>query len=191
MAAVRVFVNGAVAAVAATVFLARKDPTDHYAALGVDRRATKDEIRAAYKQAALRFHPDKCASKRGLWHALLGGAARCARRFHAASAAEEVLSDDAKRIEYDVELARIEFERNARRQRHRAYYDGGGLLPGWFRPGLLVYYLFVACLCLVIWTYAVSPVLRGAKRAVEPKQTAADRSAARMAAVRRLSLIHI
>ena len=74
MAAVRVFVIGAAAAVAATVFLARKDPTDHYSALGVDRRATKDEIRAAYKQAALRFHPDKCASKRGLWHALLGGA---------------------------------------------------------------------------------------------------------------------
>jgi len=183
MAAVRIFVIGAVAAVAATVFMARKDPTDHYSALGVDRRASKDEIRAAYKRAALRFHPDKCASKRGLWHALLGGAERCARRFHAASAAEEVLSDDAKRIEYDVELARIEFERNARRQRHA--YGGGGLLPDWFRPGLVVYYLFVACICLVIWTYAVAPVLRGAKRAVELKQTAADRSAARMAAVRR------
>ena len=59
--------------------MARKDPTDHYAALGVDRRATKDEIRAAYKQAALKFHPDKCASKRGLWHALLGGALRSGR----------------------------------------------------------------------------------------------------------------
>ena len=184
MAAARVFVIGAVAAVAATVFMARKDPTDHYAALGVDRRASKDEIRAAYKQAALKFHPDKCASKRGLWHALLGGAERCARRFHAASAAEEVLSDDAKRIEYDVELARIEFERNARRQRHHAY-RGGGLLPDWFRPGLLVYYVLMACVGLIIWTYAVAPVLRGAKRAVEPKQTAADRSAARMAAVRR------
>ena len=80
MAAARIFVIGAVAAVAATVFMARKDPTDHYAALGVDRRASKDEIRAAYKQAALKFHPDKCASKRGLWHALLGGAERCARR---------------------------------------------------------------------------------------------------------------
>ena len=183
MAGVRLAIACAVAAMATTIFMARKDPTDHYAALGLDRRASKDEIRAAYKQAALRFHPDKCASKRGLWHALLGGAARCARRFHAASAAEEVLSDDAKRIEYDVELARLEFERNARRQ-HRAY-GGGGLLPEWFRPGLLVYYLFVACLCLVIWTYALEPVLRGAKRAVEPKQTAADRSAARMAAVRR------
>ena len=182
--AVKLAIACAVAAVAATVFLARKDPTDHYSALGVDRRATKDEIRAAYKQAALRFHPDKCASKRGLWHALLGGAARCARRFHAASAAEEVLSDDAKRIEYDVELARIEFERNARRQHHHAY-GGGGLLPDWFRPGFVVYYLFVACICLVIWTYALAPVLRGAKRAVEPKQVAADRTAKRMAAVRR------
>ena len=184
MATLRLAVACAVAAVAATVFMARKDPTDHYAALGVDRRASKDEIRAAYKQAALKFHPDKCASKRGLWHALLGGAARCARRFHAASAAEEVLSDDAKRIEYDVELARIEFERNARRQRHHAY-RGGGLLPDWFRPGLLVYYVLMACVGLIIWTYAVAPVLRGAKRAVEPKQVAADRSAARMAAVRR------
>ena len=91
MTTVRAAIIGAVAAVAATVFMARKDPTDHYAALGVDRRATKDEIRAAYKQAALKFHPDKCASKRGLWHALLGGAARCARRVHAASAAAEVL----------------------------------------------------------------------------------------------------
>ena len=117
MAGLRLAIACAVAAVAATVFMARKDPTDHYSALGVDRRASKDEIRAAYKQAALKFHPDKCASKRGLWHALLGGAARCARRFHAASAAEEVLSDDAKRIEYDVELARTEFERTARRQR--------------------------------------------------------------------------
>ena len=148
------------------------------------KRQPKDEIRAAYKQAALKFHPDKCASKRGLWHALLGGAARCARRFHAASAAEEVLSDDAKRIEYDVELARLEFEKTARRQRHRAY-GGGGLLPDWFRPGLVVYYVLMACVGLIIWTYALAPVLRGAKRAVEPKQTAADRSAARMAAVRR------
>ena len=184
MASLRLAVACAVAAVATTVFVMRKDPTDHYSALGVDRRATKDEVRAAYKQAALKFHPDKCASKRGLWHALLGGAERCARRFHAASAAEEVLSDDAKRIEYDVELARIEFERNARRQRHHAY-RGGGLLPDWFRPGLLVYYVLMACVGLIIWTYAVAPVLRGAKRAVEPKQTAADRSAARMAAVRR------
>ena len=59
MATMRLAVVGAVAAVAATVFMARKDPTDHYAALGVDRRAPKDEIRAAYKQAALKFHPDK------------------------------------------------------------------------------------------------------------------------------------
>ena len=100
--------------------------------------------------------------------ALLGGAARCVRRFHAASAAEEVLSDDAKRIEYDVELARIEFERNARRH-HRAY-GGGGLLPDWFRPGLLVYYVVVACVGLVCWTYALAPVLRGAQRAVAPKE---------------------
>ena len=185
MASLRLATACAVAAVAATVFMARKDPTDHYAALGLDRRASKDEIRAAYKQAALKFHPDKCASKRGLWHALLGGAERCARRFHAASAAEEVLSDDAKRIDYDVELARIEFEKNARRQRHHAYYGGGGLLPGWFRPGLVVYYVLMACVGLVCWTYAVAPVLRGAKRAVEPKQVAADRTAKRMAAVRR------
>ena len=41
MAAVKLAIACAVAAMATTIFMARKDPTDHYSALGVDRRATK------------------------------------------------------------------------------------------------------------------------------------------------------
>lgn len=186
MSAVRLAVACAVASVGATLFVMRKDPSDHYSALGIDRRASKEDIRAAYKQAALRFHPDKCASKRGVWHQLLGGAERCARRFHAASAAEEALSDDVTRIEYDVELARRDADQKSARQRWATrHHDGGGGLLSWFRPGLLVKWVFIACALLVCWTYAVAPILRGAKRVVEPKNVAADRSAARMAAVRR------
>ena len=119
--------------------MARKDPTDHYSVLGVDRRASKDWDPRGLQASGAQVPSGQVRLERGLWHAL-GGAARARGCFHAASAAEEVLSDDAKGlIDYDVELARIEFERNARRQRpvrlRRRSPDAD-----WFRPGLVVYY---------------------------------------------------
>jgi predicted Fe-S protein YdhL (DUF1289 family) len=40
---------------------AAPDIFDPYAVLGVPRTATKDEIRAAYKEAMTKYHPDKVA----------------------------------------------------------------------------------------------------------------------------------
>src|SRR5579871_4481394 len=62
---------------------------DYYEVLGVPRDATKDQIKAAYRKLALQFHPDRNKSP---------GAEE---RFKEISEAYAVLSDDAKRAQYD------------------------------------------------------------------------------------------
>jgi len=59
-----------------------------YETLGVAPDATVDEIRSAYRQLALRYHPDKNPGDDG-------------QRFVAVAQAFEVLSDDARRARYD------------------------------------------------------------------------------------------
>lgn len=61
--------------------------SDYYEILGVGRNASKDEIRRAYRRLAHEHHPDK------------GGGQ--AEKFKAINEAYEVLSDDAKRAQYD------------------------------------------------------------------------------------------
>ncbi len=63
----------------------------HYAVLGVTTRATTDEVRAAYRQAARDHHPDA------------GGDAQ---RMSDLNAAWHVLGDPVRRATYDRELAR-------------------------------------------------------------------------------------
>ncbi len=58
--------------------------------LGVSRSATAEEIRKAYRQAALKHHPDRNA-----------GDPAAAQRFKEATEAFQVLSDDEKRAVYD------------------------------------------------------------------------------------------
>jgi len=60
--------------------------TDHYAALGVSRTATQDEIKRAFRSLASKHHPDK------------GGDTR---KFQEIQAAYAVLSDAQKRADYD------------------------------------------------------------------------------------------
>ena len=63
---------------------------DYYEVLGVKREAAPDEIKKAYRQLALKNHPDKNP-----------GDAEAEKRFKEAAEAYEVLSDQAKRQRYD------------------------------------------------------------------------------------------
>jgi molecular chaperone DnaJ len=63
---------------------------DYYEALGVDRTATRDQIKHAYRRLALQYHPDKNKDP------------NAAAKFRELAEAYAVLSDDAKRKEYDT-----------------------------------------------------------------------------------------
>lgn len=64
--------------------------SDYYAVLGVSRGATPDEIKKAYRKAALKYHPDKNP-----------GDTQAERKFKEISEAYEVLSDEKKKQIYD------------------------------------------------------------------------------------------
>ncbi len=63
---------------------------DYYEVLGLDRSATRDQIKHAYRQLALKYHPDKNKEP---------GAPV---KFRELAEAYAVLSDDTKRKEYDT-----------------------------------------------------------------------------------------
>jgi len=65
---------------------------DHYATLGLHRRCTDAQIRAAYRILAKQHHPD-----------VNGGAREAVDRTQALNAAYEILSDPARRQAYDEE----------------------------------------------------------------------------------------
>ena len=67
---------------------------DHYANLGLHRTCTDAQIRAAYRSLAKQHHPD-----------VNGGARAASARTQELNAAHEILSDPARRAEYDEELS--------------------------------------------------------------------------------------
>jgi len=71
---------------------------DFYAILGVDKKASGEEIKKKYRSLAREFHPDKTKGDDAL-----------EEKFKAVSEAYDILSDSKKRAEYDE--ARSLFER--------------------------------------------------------------------------------
>lgn len=61
---------------------------DYYSVLGVDKKASKDDIKKAFRKLAHKYHPDKKGGDEA--------------KFKEASEAYAVLSDDKKRAEYDA-----------------------------------------------------------------------------------------
>lgn len=66
---------------------------DYYKILGVSRKATAKEIKKAYRDLALKWHPDK--------HQGEEEKEKAEKQFQIISEANEVLSDDEKKMKYD------------------------------------------------------------------------------------------
>ena len=86
---------------------------DFYAILGVDKKASGDEIKKKYRSLAREFHPDKTKGDDAL-----------EEKFKAVSEAYDILSDSKKRAEYDE--ARSLFERGGFRGPMGGQGGGGG-----------------------------------------------------------------
>ncbi len=63
---------------------------DYYKTLGVDKKASAEEIKKAYRKLARRYHPDRNPDDK-----------QAEARFKEISAAYDVLSDPEKRKQYD------------------------------------------------------------------------------------------
>jgi curved DNA-binding protein len=88
--------------------------TDYYRELGVQKGASTEEIRKAYKKLAVKYHPDRNQ-----------GNAEAEKKFKTVNRAHEVLSDEKKRALYD-EFGEEGLREGFRADVARAYRSGKG-----------------------------------------------------------------
>ena len=66
---------------------------DYYEVLGVDKNATPEQIKKAYRKKAIEFHPDRNPGNK-----------EAEEKFKEAAEAYDVLSDEKKKQLYDQEV---------------------------------------------------------------------------------------
>ena len=99
---------------------------DYYKILGVDKGASQDDVKKAYKKLARKYHPD-----------LNPNDPDAHRKFQEINEANEVLSDPEKRKKYDQygENWKHADEFEAQQQQYRQYQNGQGGGAYWSSSG--------------------------------------------------------
>ncbi len=101
---------------------------NYYSILGIRKDATKEEISKAYRQLALKFHPDKNNGPKVL------------SKFQEINEAKEILSDEGKRIEYEEHFNSVHYTYNKEFKGSVLAYENnnGKLKKLFFVSGLII-----------------------------------------------------